>query len=65
MTKRKYTRSVSTKCMHYRERMSECRNCDPSDAPYKICYLQKKAFSGPNMGIIDVEKNGRRQRKLT
>lgn len=25
-------------CEHYRERMSECRNCDSSDMPYKVCF---------------------------
>ena len=35
------TAKVSKSCEHYRERMSECRNCDPSDAPYKICFLKK------------------------
>ena len=28
-------------CEHYREIMSECRMCDPDDAPYKICFLKK------------------------
>lgn len=30
-------------CEHYRERMSECRNCDPSDMPYKVCF-QKTGY---------------------
>lgn len=36
------SQNPSKLCLHYRERMSECRNCDPSDAPYKICFLRKK-----------------------
>lgn len=28
-------------CEHYRERMSECRNCETSDMPYKECFLKK------------------------
>ena len=35
------SRHLSKSCEHYRERMSECRNCDPSDAPYKVCFLKR------------------------
>ena len=34
-------KNLEENCAHYRERISECRNCDPSDAPYKICFLKK------------------------
>lgn len=30
-------------CEHYRERMSECRNCEPGDMPYKVCF-QKTGY---------------------
>lgn len=38
---KKYARNVKRMCGHYREQISECRNCDPSDAPYKECYLRR------------------------
>ena len=28
-------------CNNYRERISECRNCDYSDAFYKECFVKK------------------------
>lgn len=34
-------RNPKYNCAHYRERISECRNCEGSDAPYKICYEKK------------------------
>lgn len=37
-------------CEHYREIMSECRNCDPSDAPYKICFCKKVAKKETHRG---------------
>lgn len=35
-------RPVSKTCAHYREIISECKNCDADDAPYKICFLKKR-----------------------
>lgn len=35
-------RAVKYTCEHYRKIMSECRNCDADDAPYKICFLRKR-----------------------
>ena len=31
-------------CAHYRQRLSECANCEYSDAMYKECFLKKKDF---------------------
>lgn len=39
-------------CAHYRERMSECRNCDPSDMPYKVCFQKKVDKKNPLMSKI-------------
>lgn len=39
-------------CGHYRERMSECRNCDPSDMPYKVCFQKKVYKNNPLMSKI-------------
>jgi hypothetical protein len=47
---------VSQRCTNYRERITECRRCDISDAPFKICFNAKKEFKGrTKMGIVDVE----------
>lgn len=32
-------------CAHYIERMSECRNCEYSDAVFKECYKKRKEYS--------------------
>jgi hypothetical protein len=36
--------------MHYRERMSECRNCEMSDAVFKICYQSKNRLGAVKKG---------------
>lgn len=35
------TLNVKKRCANYRERISECRNCQGTDALYKECYRQK------------------------
>lgn len=38
-------------CAHYRERFSECRNCEYGDAYYKECFLNKKDYSPNKNGM--------------
>ena len=42
-----WIKDVKKNCVHYREIISECRNCDPDDAPYKICFAVKKPEQCP------------------
>lgn len=49
---RRPTKSPKRCCAHYREMMSECRNCDKSDAPYKICYKRKNSMRYSGKGKI-------------
>lgn len=49
------TRKPSKLCSHYRERMSECRNCEPSDMPYKVCFLKVRNNKNALQSKIFVE----------
>ena len=42
-------------CEHYRERISECRNCDYEDAYYKECFLAKKKHKGNGHGTAEFD----------
>lgn len=47
---------IDKRCLHYRKQITECRRCDVSDAPFKICFQARKEFKGgAKLGIIDVE----------
>lgn len=49
-------KDISKYCVHYRERISECRNCNREDAFFKICFEAKKERVGkPRLGIVDVD----------
>jgi len=44
-------------CAHYRQRISECRNCQYEDIYYKECFLSKKKPKGNGKLLIDNEYN--------